>query len=247
MRSRGYSFQEEILYWCQKVGCRIGETPILFENRRAGSSKINMREAASALWILLRLGVSRPAGPARARKRRPAGQCMPCDIQTISSLAHSHVHFLASLGDFLAQALVLAFELAGVHSEHLAQERAMAGVGLALELFERILDLIGQIEQELGLSLDVGQRSLELDAWRPSSFGLREPVGWVGRRGGSSPSRGPARLSIPFFAEFMAGLPHRANLPIRRRLPRGPRTRRRPDACSGFRSADWPHASRPTA
>ena len=34
VRSRGYSFQEEILFWCQTVGCRIGETPILFENRR---------------------------------------------------------------------------------------------------------------------------------------------------------------------------------------------------------------------
>jgi dolichol-phosphate mannosyltransferase len=64
VRSRGYSFQEEILYWCQKVGCRIGETPILFENRRAGSSKINMREAAWALWILLRLGMSRLIGRA---------------------------------------------------------------------------------------------------------------------------------------------------------------------------------------
>jgi dolichol-phosphate mannosyltransferase len=62
VRSRGYSFQEEILYWCQTVGCRIGETPILFENRRAGSSKINMREAVSALWILLCLGLTRLAG-----------------------------------------------------------------------------------------------------------------------------------------------------------------------------------------
>ncbi|MGC8642628.1 MAG: polyprenol monophosphomannose synthase [Isosphaeraceae bacterium] len=62
VRSRGYSFQEEILYWCKRVGCRIGETPILFENRRSGSSKINMREAASALWILLQLGVGRIRG-----------------------------------------------------------------------------------------------------------------------------------------------------------------------------------------
>ena len=62
IRSRGYSFQEEILYWCQTVGCRIGETPILFENRRAGSSKINMREAAEALWILAQLGLSRWTG-----------------------------------------------------------------------------------------------------------------------------------------------------------------------------------------
>ena len=36
IRSRGYSFQEEILFRCRQVGCRMGETPILFENRRAG-------------------------------------------------------------------------------------------------------------------------------------------------------------------------------------------------------------------
>ena len=59
VRSRGYSFQEEILYWCKTVGCRIGETPILFENRRAGISKINMREAVSALWILFRSSARR--------------------------------------------------------------------------------------------------------------------------------------------------------------------------------------------
>ncbi len=66
VRSRGYSFQEEILYWCKRVGCRIGETPILFENRRFGASKINMKEAASALWILLQLGVGRVRGDSAA-------------------------------------------------------------------------------------------------------------------------------------------------------------------------------------
>ncbi|MDG3003706.1 polyprenol monophosphomannose synthase [Paludisphaera mucosa] len=62
VRSRGYSFQEEILFWCKKVGCRFGETPILFENRRAGMSKINSREAVAALWIIFRLGVGRMVG-----------------------------------------------------------------------------------------------------------------------------------------------------------------------------------------
>jgi len=62
VRSRGYSFQEEILFWCKTVGCRVGETPILFENRRAGTSKINTREAISALWILFRLGATRITG-----------------------------------------------------------------------------------------------------------------------------------------------------------------------------------------
>ena len=52
---------------------------------------------------------------------------------------------------------MLAFELPGVHPQHLAQEGAVASISLALELFERFFDLIGQIEQELGLPFDVGE------------------------------------------------------------------------------------------
>ena len=62
VRSRGYSFQEEILFWCKQVGCRFGETPILFENRRSGMSKINSREAIAAIWIIFRIGVARLVG-----------------------------------------------------------------------------------------------------------------------------------------------------------------------------------------
>jgi dolichol-phosphate mannosyltransferase len=69
VRSRGYSFMEEILFWCRQVGCRMGETPILFENRRAGASKINMSEAIKALQIILRLGVDRALGRARITRR----------------------------------------------------------------------------------------------------------------------------------------------------------------------------------
>lgn len=65
IQSRGYSFQEEILFWCKQVGCRMGETPILFENRRSGVSKINKREAISALIILFNLGVARALGKTR--------------------------------------------------------------------------------------------------------------------------------------------------------------------------------------
>jgi dolichol-phosphate mannosyltransferase len=54
--SKGYSFQEEILYRCRKAGCRMGETPIIFEDRRAGSSKVNWKEMARSLGILLALG-----------------------------------------------------------------------------------------------------------------------------------------------------------------------------------------------
>jgi dolichol-phosphate mannosyltransferase len=57
VKSRGYSFQQEVLYRCRKAGCRIGETPILFENRRAGASKVNTREAVRSIAMILTLGV----------------------------------------------------------------------------------------------------------------------------------------------------------------------------------------------
>jgi dolichol-phosphate mannosyltransferase len=57
LRSRGYSFQQEMLYRCRKAGCKIGETPILFENRRAGKSKVNIREALRSIAMILRIGV----------------------------------------------------------------------------------------------------------------------------------------------------------------------------------------------
>lgn len=72
VRSRGYSFMEEILFWCRQVGCRFGETPIRFENRRSGASKINKTEAIKALAIILQLGLLRALGLARVR-RPPAG------------------------------------------------------------------------------------------------------------------------------------------------------------------------------
>ncbi len=62
VRSRGYSFMEEILFWCRQVDCRFGETPILFENRRAGVTKINKTEAIMALKIIAQLGVERALG-----------------------------------------------------------------------------------------------------------------------------------------------------------------------------------------
>jgi dolichol-phosphate mannosyltransferase len=54
--SQGYSFQQEVLYRCRKAGCRLGETPIIFEDRRSGSSKVNLREAVRSLSMLVYLG-----------------------------------------------------------------------------------------------------------------------------------------------------------------------------------------------
>lgn len=58
-RSKGYAFQEEMLYRCARVGCRIAETPIVFEDRIVGQSKINVREMVRALRDLFLLGLDR--------------------------------------------------------------------------------------------------------------------------------------------------------------------------------------------
>jgi dolichol-phosphate mannosyltransferase len=55
--ARGYAFQEEILYRCRRAGFRFAETPIVFEDRRYGRSKINLKEGIAALAIILRLGI----------------------------------------------------------------------------------------------------------------------------------------------------------------------------------------------
>jgi dolichol-phosphate mannosyltransferase len=57
VRSRGYSFQEEILWHLKRLGARFGETPFIFIDRKRGQSKIDSREALSALGIIFTLGV----------------------------------------------------------------------------------------------------------------------------------------------------------------------------------------------
>jgi dolichol-phosphate mannosyltransferase len=54
--SRGYSFQQEALYRCYLAGSRLGETPIVFENRKFGKSKVSLRETVRSLSKLVLLG-----------------------------------------------------------------------------------------------------------------------------------------------------------------------------------------------
>jgi dolichol-phosphate mannosyltransferase len=51
--SDGYSFLIEMLYKCQRKGWSIGEVPIIFEDRRHGTSKISRREVFKALYTVL--------------------------------------------------------------------------------------------------------------------------------------------------------------------------------------------------
>lgn len=59
VRARGYAFFEEILWRLKQQGARFGETPIVFVERRRGRSKIDLREAFSALWTILCLSWER--------------------------------------------------------------------------------------------------------------------------------------------------------------------------------------------
>jgi dolichol-phosphate mannosyltransferase len=54
--SSGYSFQQEVLHRCHLAGAKLGETPIIFADRKAGQSKANLKEIVRSLSTLLKLG-----------------------------------------------------------------------------------------------------------------------------------------------------------------------------------------------
>ena len=63
LRSPGYSFLVEVLYWASRSGpTRVHEVPIVFTERRLGQSKMGLREIVLGASNLLRL---------RARLWRP--------------------------------------------------------------------------------------------------------------------------------------------------------------------------------
>ncbi len=59
IRSNGYSYLVEMLYRAARLGFRIAETPILFEDRRHGQSKISQHEILRAMATVGRLSRER--------------------------------------------------------------------------------------------------------------------------------------------------------------------------------------------
>lgn len=57
--SDGYSFLIEVLYRCQQRGWRVGEHPIVFENRQRGASKISKSEILKAVQAVVHLSRER--------------------------------------------------------------------------------------------------------------------------------------------------------------------------------------------
>lgn len=67
--SSGYSFLVEMLFLCQRRGWQIGEVPIVFEDRRKGTTKISRHEVFKAQYTVFRLFLRRLRG---GEPRRPA-------------------------------------------------------------------------------------------------------------------------------------------------------------------------------
>jgi len=59
VRSSGYSFLEEMAWKVARSGFSIAEVPIVFEQRKAGSSKIESREIYLAAWKVLMIAIRR--------------------------------------------------------------------------------------------------------------------------------------------------------------------------------------------
>lgn len=66
--SNGYSFQVEMTHTTWMKGFKIAEIPIIFEDRRAGYSKMNYAIAKEAIWMVWKLAIS-----AGFRRNPPAG------------------------------------------------------------------------------------------------------------------------------------------------------------------------------
>ena len=70
IKSDGYSFQIEMNYRCVENGFRVGEVPIIFIDRHAGSSKMSKKivwEAVAMVWKLKLGSLVRKIFPARIR------------------------------------------------------------------------------------------------------------------------------------------------------------------------------------
>ena len=62
IRADGYSYLIEMLYHCERLGFSVGETPIIFTDRKLGQSKISRGEIFKAGGTVLRLAQDRLTG-----------------------------------------------------------------------------------------------------------------------------------------------------------------------------------------
>jgi glycosyltransferase involved in cell wall biosynthesis len=68
IRADGYSYLIEMLYHCERLGFTVGETPIIFTDRKLGQSKISRGEIFKAGGTVLRLARDRMTGGAAVHR-----------------------------------------------------------------------------------------------------------------------------------------------------------------------------------
>jgi dolichol-phosphate mannosyltransferase len=61
IESNGYSFQIEVTHRAHQMGFRIKETPIIFVDRKVGTSKMNGKIVTEAMAVVWRIRFSKPA------------------------------------------------------------------------------------------------------------------------------------------------------------------------------------------
>jgi dolichol-phosphate mannosyltransferase len=74
IRSNGYSFQIEVTHRAHQMGFKIKETPIIFEDRKVGVSKMNSKIVTEAMAVVWKIRMSKPARRPRRLTKRPDAQ-----------------------------------------------------------------------------------------------------------------------------------------------------------------------------
>lgn len=80
--SNGYSFQIEMTHTAWRIGCRIVEVPIVFEERRSGASKMSKNIIFEALWMVWRLVFRKVTQPTPCCQVAPAADRFVCPSGT---------------------------------------------------------------------------------------------------------------------------------------------------------------------
>ena len=68
IRFKGYAFQIEMKFTAYKLGFKIKEVPVIFVNRREGTSKMSGGIFGEALFGVMRLRWAAMSGKIKARK-----------------------------------------------------------------------------------------------------------------------------------------------------------------------------------
>jgi len=85
VQSNGYSFQIELTYRTFLKSFTIGEIPIIFEERAAGKSKMSRKIFVEAIWMVLKLRVSKNRLMASGSKPSGSQEATSTHLQGVKS------------------------------------------------------------------------------------------------------------------------------------------------------------------